>query len=298
MNTILPMPATLIEVPYHLGRRGDGMGLGPEVLFRAGLPDALRRQGVDVRQRAVAPGGAAAHEVGGILAVNAAVAAEVAAVRAAGSLPIAFAGDCATCAGMLAGIRERVGVVWFDAHGDFNTPDTTTSGYFNGMALSLAVGRSWRAWTARVEGFTPVDEPDVVLAGGRDFDVEERALLDASPMQVVPIQRFNEIGPFERAIDALAERVRHVYLHIDLDVLDPSELRANAMAVAPGATVARLVQAIAYVRSRLTLAAVMFSSYDPREDTATAGPAVVEQIVLATVRPAEPEPRTPEPPEA
>src|SRR5207253_2124442 len=73
-----------------------------------------------------------------------------------------------------AGLGADVGVAWLDAHGDFHTPETTTSGFVDGMALAVAAGQCWRALAAAVPGFEPVLAGRVVHVGGRDFDPGKR----------------------------------------------------------------------------------------------------------------------------
>src|SRR5215211_9098144 len=85
------------------------------------------------------------------LAVNRELAAAVATAAAAGELPIVLAGSCDAAAGVLAGLtRERCGVVWIDAHADFNTPDSTVTGFFPGMALAIVTGDCYAAWWAQI----------------------------------------------------------------------------------------------------------------------------------------------------
>ena len=128
----------------------------------------------------------------------------------AGDLPVLLASDCTICMGSLPALARRdpdVRVVWLDAHGDFNTPDTTASGYLGGMCLAAACGR----WDA---GFGPgLDPRRVVLSDARDLDAGERDELVAARVAIVP-----------PAGVAAAVRGERVFVHVDLDVLDPSEM--------------------------------------------------------------------------
>jgi arginase len=128
----------------------------------------------------------------------------------AGELPVLLASDCTICMGSLPALARRepdVRVVWLDAHGDFNTPDTTASGYLGGMCLAAACGR-WEG------GFGPgMDPRRVVLSDARDLEAGERDELIAARVAIVP--------PAEVARAVRGERV---FVHVDLDVLDPSEM--------------------------------------------------------------------------
>ena len=105
--------------------------------------------------------------------------------------------------------RPDTCIVWFDAHGDINTPDTTTSGYLGGMVITGAAG----LWDSGLGG--DLDLKDVVLVGARDFDPAERALIDAGAPTLVTA------GPnlAKRLRSAIADRA--IYVHIDCDVLEP-----------------------------------------------------------------------------
>jgi|tagenome__1003787_1003787.scaffolds.fasta_scaffold20553681_2 arginase len=130
---------------------------------------------------------------------------------ARGAFPLLLAGDCSICLTTLAAVARHVPearFVWLDAHADFNTPDTTPSGFLGGMCLAAACGR----WEAGVDA-TPIDPSRVVMAGVRDLDSGERAELDFAGIGTLPV-------------DQVAERLsgEPVYVHLDLDVLDPDVL--------------------------------------------------------------------------
>jgi arginase len=142
-----------------------------------------------------------------------AIAAAGAALEAAlddGAFPILLASDCTIAIATLPALARRepdAWVVWLDAHGDFNTPDTTASGYLGGMCLAAACGR----WDG---GFGPgFDARRVVLSDGRDLDAPERDEMERAQLAVV--------APAEVTA---AVRGRRVFVHLDLDVLDPSEM--------------------------------------------------------------------------
>ena len=277
-------PISIIEVPFHLGRRAAGMGLGPGRLV-SGVADTLGEKGHQVfRQSIAADPYSAGYEMGAMVAIDQRVADAVSRAIHEAELPMAFVGDCFTQTGVLAGLGEAVGLIWFDAHGDFNTPETSVSGYLNGMALATAAGRCWRNVLAKIPTFRPVDERDIVLAGSRSLDPGELDLLSASDVHLVEMEQFAMAGAFEAALDDVARRVKRVSMHIDLDVLDPRELTANRLAVPDGASVARVAEAIDAVAAHFTIAAVTFSSYDPAADERGHGPSVATQLALAAAR--------------
>jgi len=140
---------------------------------------------------------------------------------AAARRPVLIAGDCSialTTLAPLARARPDARVLWLDAHGDFNTPATTTSGYLPGMALAGACGE-WRADLA--EAFPP---ERVVLVGVRDLDAPERERLERSAVTVVGAS-LETLVYTQNALDRAP-----VYVHLDLDVLDPEHFPAESPA--------------------------------------------------------------------
>ncbi len=251
------MVSHLIVVPYELGREGVGMGAGPLALEA----DAARILGPERIDR-IALSAPFTNEIGACFDLNRQVAAAVADARRAAALPVVLTGNCHTQQAVVSGLgAEDLGLVWLDCHADFHTPETTTSGFFDGAALSMTVGDCWTALCASVPGFSPLPAGEVVLLGARDMEPGERERLDAS--EVV------ELGTSatERLPDALPAATR-TSLHIDLDVLDPAHGRANQYAVGPGLAPDHVVGAVRTVAVERRLAAVTLAAYDPAFDTA------------------------------
>jgi len=130
-----------------------------------------------------------------------------------GNTPIIVAGDCSICLTTLPAVlghRPEAKVLWLDAHGDFNTPDSSESRFLGGMCLAGACGY----WDAGL-GDT-IDAERVVLAGVRDLDGQERELLESSPATVVGAS-LETLVYTQNALDRAP-----VYVHLDLDVMDPA----------------------------------------------------------------------------
>ncbi len=255
-TTSRAVAAHLIVVPYELGREGAGMGAGPLALEA----DAARILGPRRVDR-ISLTGPFTNEIGACFDLNRQVAAAVAGARDAGALPVVLTGNCHTQQAVVSGLgAEDLGLVWLDCHADFHTPETTTSGFFDGAALSMTVGDCWTALCASVPGFSPLPRDRVVLVAARDMEPAERERLDASGV--------GQLGPGEtgRLADALPAAAR-TSLHIDLDVLDPAHGRANQYAVGPGLTSAEVLETVDTVADGRRLAAVTLSAYDPAFDT-------------------------------
>lgn len=257
------IPVDLIQVPYDSGRRGERMGAGPLRLVETGLADRLADGGRPARVVPVESTLDFPTEATAAFELAATVADRVRDARREGRFPLVLSGNCMTAVGTVAGLEATPAVVWFDAHGDLNTPETTRSGFLDGMAISVLTGRCWRAVSAGEVGLHPVPEERVVLAGARDLDPAEVSYLDDGGVAGV--------GP-EEAAGALRgwleglENVDAAYLHVDLDVLDPSVGRANHFAAPGGMSLEGLLSAVEAVGRRLPVAAAGMASYDPAAD--------------------------------
>lgn len=165
------MKLGLILVPYHLGMERTGMGLGPKRFLEAGIHRELGSLGHSVNVHTIrCQRNTGQDEVTAVAEINALLAEQVCEALGQGHFPIILAGNCNACLGTLAGIETRpVGVIWLDAHGDFNTPETSATGFLDGMALAMAADLCHQAvWTTI--GNIPIHDSHVVHIGGRDFD--------------------------------------------------------------------------------------------------------------------------------
>lgn len=256
----------LIAVPYDSGRRGERMGAGPETLMPR-LAERLQDAGHRVQRQTIeASRDARATEIGTTFQLAAGVAQAVRAARDAGAFPLVLSGNCGPAAlGCVAGGEPGGAVFWFDAHGDLNTPETTISGFLDGMALSAVTGRCWTALTAAIPGFHPVDDRAVALVGARDLDPLEAAALERSKISHVAVGSF---GPdLTATVGSIAQRSAAVYVHVDLDVLDPSEGRVNDYAAPGGLSCADVTWGIREITSNFYFVAASLTAFDPAADT-------------------------------
>jgi arginase len=156
----------------------------------------------------------------------------VADVVTAADRPLVLSGDCPVGIAVAAGLQDRhreFAVVWLDAHGDFNTPAITVSGYLGGMAIALLTGRAPELF-ADALGLRPVPEHNVVLADARDLDPAERDALIASQVCRIPATA----DALRTALSGL--RDLPVYVHLDVDILDSSEVPGLRFPSGPGPT--------------------------------------------------------------
>jgi arginase len=202
------------------------------------------------------------------LSVNEELARIVQEAVGAGELPLVVAGSCDVSLGILAGLgHPGCGIVWIDAHADFNTPESTVSGFFAGMSLAIVTGHCYRSYWARIGGM-PVAESATVLLGVRDLSPpEERERLERSAIRAVPWRDGRPQGDVRAALDDLAERVADVYLHIDLDGLDP-EVAPGIVdePVSGGLSRQDVEDVVRGVAERFGLRAVALTTYNPERD--------------------------------
>jgi len=252
------------------------MGRGPLHFGEHGVSHRLRTGGHQVSEATIDVSAAFPTEVGTSFAVYRSLSEQVRAVVAGGGFPMILAGNCGSSLGTVSGVRaaspndhSAIGVIWLDAHADFNTPETTTSGFLDGMALGALTGRCWSALTASIPGFRPVPDAHVVLVGARDIDAEEERLLASSRVMRVEAARMQADGAraaLDPALTELARHVSRVYLHIDLDVHDPAEAQANQYAVSGGLSAGTVRDLVRVVGERFSIVAAALTAYDPTYD--------------------------------
>lgn len=282
------MQVRLIVSPYDSGQKLKRMGRGPDRLLGEGLAAALAADGHSVELRRIDLGEAFPSEIAVGFAVMRAVAEEVRVARDAGALPVILGGNCNTTVGAVAGLGcAEAGVLWLDAHGDINTPDTSQSGFLDGMGVAILTGRAWSALAHSIPGFAALPDERVVLAGIRDLDSEEATLLADSAIAVVEAANIGEAGAaaaLETALAALAGRIGSLHLHLDLDVHDAGVAPANHFRPPGGLAPDQVGAVIDAALARLPLGSMAVTAYDPAVDPAGVTAAAAIDHVRRAVR--------------
>lgn len=261
------MNVNLIVVPYDSGRRDYRMGRGPGHLLRNDLAAQLEAAGHAVSVTTLETVG---NDIESAFDLAAKIATTVRAADHNSRLPIILAGNCISSLGGFAGLASRTAMLWLDAHADFNTPDTSPSGFLDGMALAIVTGRCYRELSQKLEGFDPLHDSDLVMLGTREIDPGEQPVIEQ--VSVVHTR-----AGLEESLVAIPKD--ELYLHVDLDVLDPSALRANIFASANGLTRQTLIESIAGAAASKRVAALAITAYDPEADRDNRGPAVVREMI-------------------
>jgi len=187
---------------------------------------------------------------------------------------IFLGGECSLVIGSLSGMkgrrRGRAGILWMDAHGDFNTPETTPSGFIGGMCLALACGRGRPLSQETEEGRGPLlGEDAVVHLGSRALDRLEELAMKESEITLVSAKELRKGGAADygrRAARLLSDRCDWCVLHIDLDVIDPGEMPAVNFLEPNGISTEDVLLAARGLKETGKLKAVEFTSYDPLRD--------------------------------
>jgi arginase len=258
----------LVEVPYAIGDDRHAASDGPTRLADA-TRAALAARGVAATAERVERGAPFADSASASLAVNKEVARVVGTALASGQLPIVLAGSCDVAMGVLAGFdHSRCGVVWIDAHADFNTPESTVSGFFPGMSAAVIAGHCYRSFWAQIGESTPVPEAAIVMLGVRDLSPEaERERLERSEIHAVAWRDAKPQADVPRALEGLRTRVDDVYLHFDLDGFDPDVAPGVVDApVAGGLSREDAEDVLRAVADRFRIRAAAVTTYNPALD--------------------------------
>lgn len=202
-------PAQVLAVPFHIGERVEGFPAPPgsivlEPSLPAGTPQARMIALFRDLARRVASGGS----------------------------PFVYAGDCMAPLGVLAGLQRRgifPHVVWLDAHGDFNTWETTPSGYIGGMPIAMLAGRGEQTIVEGL-GLEPIDERKILIADARDVDPGEGVALSGSGVRIAAVEDLAGLLPAAGPL----------YVHLDVDVVTPSEMPALRFPAEGGPSLARV----------------------------------------------------------
>jgi arginase len=256
---------TLIALPYDTGRPNERMGRGPLHLLENGLPDHLRARERDVDVVTIRLPESFYFDGAALVQLQNLAVAAIREGLAGDRRILVLSGNCgpAALSATAALGPRRTGVVWFDAHADFNTPEISPSGFLDGMSLALLTGRCWPGLAARFAGFEPVPDANVILVGARDLDsLEADALNQSAITHIAPAN----LDALEGAVKALAQRVENFYVHLDVDVLDRSEGCANSYASGGGLSAQQLFSALELLARSGRIKIAGITSYDPACD--------------------------------
>ncbi|SFB24001.1 MULTISPECIES: arginase [unclassified Bacillus (in: firmicutes)] len=229
---------SIIGMPMDLGQMRRGVDMGPSAIRYAGINENLKELFDEIEDLGDIPIGRPEVQIKEgtnlrnldlVAEKNEMLAEKVDEVIKSGSFPLVLGGDHSIAIGTLAGVAKHyknLGVIWYDAHGDLNTAETSPSGNIHGMPLAASLGIGHSVLT-ELGGYNPKIRPEnVVIIGARALDDGEKELIKEIGMKVYTMHEIDRLGMakvMEETISYLKEKTDGVHLSLDLDGLDPND---------------------------------------------------------------------------
>lgn len=289
----------LLGIETGRGAGTPGAQHGPDALRAAGLIEQLTALGCRVEDLGDIPGvhqarvarssTPFARHLPHVLQVNRHTHAAVLGARRRdpGRFLLIVGGDHSLAVGTLAGLSDacqRLGLIWIDAHGDYNTPETSPSGNLHGMSLAIACGYGLAELRQISTKQPAIRESDVHLLAVRDIDSGERDRLDASEIHVLDIDAIRAAGVVDATTAAarqLASVCDHVHLSFDIDALDAHEVPGTGTPVPGGLTTAEAESLLAALGRTGIIASAEFVEYNPTLDQGEKTATLTLRLILA-----------------
>ena len=296
---------SLMGVPFDLGGPARGSSLAPRAIRLAGLADRLQRIGVrftDLGDVVVpeqpSPGHPTLRNFEAVSAMAEASFQKALTANLDDGPLITVGGDHSIAIGSVAATAAwcdahhgPLGLVWFDAHGDFNTASTTLSGNMHGMPFAIALGLGESSLTG-LGGLCPKVRPEnSVLIGARDLDDEEATLMRETGIRVVTMDEVRSRGlqaVMDEILPPLLERTVGLHCSLDVDAIDPDEVPAVGTPVPLGMTVADMRAAVEQLASTGKLLALDLVEIDPLLDVGGRSLQVGLDLVVSMLAPFRP----------
>ena len=305
---ILAAPVTA-QSPRYIGSDGklrvvlaqqpfspNGRSAGPRRMATGGIQDYLARQGAQVRVDEAALTAEEDKEYGGWKRLGMALghfADIVQKNEREGYFTVGLLATCPSMPGLVAGLQRsgasgaplKIGMLWLDAHPDFNTPETTRSGSLGGMPVAVATGRALHRMRLDAKLDPALADSQVVMAGVRLTDPLEQELLDSSAIQQVSVDDLRRATPAVFAqLDRLSRTNDKIYIHIDMDVLDPREVEGHQNKVPNGPSSEELARLFEMIFSRYPKASAIGFATIPTTDEGGLSLAAVNRMIEGAVR--------------
>ncbi len=281
---------SIIGVPMDLGQTRRGVDMGPSAIRYAGVIERIENIGYSVEDKgnieiALAERVHSAENTNlknlkAVADASERLAQTVSDVITNKRFPLVLGGDHSIAIGTLAGVSrhyQNLGVIWYDAHGDLNTADTSPSGNIHGMPLAASIGIGDEALT-RIGGYTPKVKPEnIVIIGARSLDEGEKELIKEKGIKVYTMHEIDRMGMtkvMEETVLYLRDKTDGVHLSLDLDGLDPHD--------APGVGTP-VIGGISYRESHLAMEMLAESQLITSAEFVEVNPILDERNKTATV---------------
>jgi arginase family enzyme len=274
----------------------NGVSAGPTTMADGGIQQLLAAAGIAVRLDEAALTADENTEYGGWKRLGMALghyADIVSRNTRDGYFTVGLLATCPSMPGLVAGLQHsgpsaaplRVGMLWLDAHPDFNTPETTRSGSLGGMPVAVATGRALQVMRLDAKLDPPLPDRHVVMGGVRLTDPLEQHLLDNSSIEQLTVDDLRNLTPAVWAqLDRLNRLTDKIYVHIDMDVLDPREVMAHGNKVPDGPSSEQLAKLFEALFARYPKASAIGFATIPPTDQGGLSIAAVNRMIAAAVR--------------
>ncbi|MDB5175810.1 MAG: Arginase [Candidatus Saccharibacteria bacterium] len=281
MSSASSTPLTIIGVPLDLGAKNLGVDIGPDAFRYQKITDKLAQAGFTVTDGGnIAVGDRTDLEIGDprlhyldeIVRVNQALAGKTDQALQAGQKVVVLGGDHSINLGAMAGASAAVGgdigLIYFDAHGDMNTDETTLSGNIHGMHLASVMGYGTPALKNVYGEQTKLAKENLLHIGGSDWDQAELDLIARENLQVFTLfdLLISGMGPLIKLIDELAARVPNIWISLDLDSIDRLYAPGAGMPNAKGLTYREIATLAQYIGEHCNVIGIDVVEYNPLQD--------------------------------
>ena len=273
-----------------------GVSAGPKTMANGGIQQILEDMGVTVRIDEAALTPDEAREYGGWKRLGMALghfADIVTKNERDGYFTVGLLATCPSMPGLVAGLQHsgpnrhplKIGMLWLDAHPDFNTPETTRSGSLGGMPVAVATGRALKRMRLDAHLDPPLKDYHVVMGGVRLTDPLEQQLLDRSSIQQLSVDDLRNMTPAVFAqLDRLSRLTDKIYVHIDMDVLDPREVMGHGNKVPNGPSSEQLARLFETIFKRYPKASAIGFATIPSTDEGGLSLAAVNRMIAGAIR--------------
>lgn len=273
-----------------------GISVGPTTMANGGVQALLTSMGATVKVEESALSASEEPEYGGWKRLGMALghyADIVGANERDGYFTVGLLATCPSMPGLVAGLQHsgptrdalRIGMLWLDAHPDFNTPETTRSGSLGGMPVAVATGRALQNMRLDAHLDPALSDRNIVMGGVRLTDPLEQQLLDNSLIEQVSVDDLRNMTPAVFAqLDRLNRQVDKIYIHIDMDVLDPREVAAHVNKVPNGPSSEQLATLFEAIFKRYPKASAIGFATIPPTDEGGLSIAALNRMIAGAVR--------------
>lgn len=282
----------LVKQPFS----PNGTSTGPNTMANGGIQQVLTGMGAVVRVEEAALTPDEATEYGGWKKLGLALghfADIVAKNEREGYFTVGLLATCPSMPGLVAGLQHsgptrepiKIGMIWLDAHPDFNTPETTRSGSLGGMPVAVATGRALQRMRIDAHLDPPLSDRHIVMGGVRLSDPLEQQMLDQSLIEQLSVDDLRNMTPAVFAqLDRLSQITDKIYVHIDMDVLDPREVMGHGNKVPNGPSSEQLAALFEAVFRRYPKASAIGFATIPSVDEGGLSLSAVNRMIAGAIR--------------